>query len=335
MSLTRRNFLTRTAIGGAACAASTAASAEAREEKTLPPKALGLLFDSTLCVGCKACVVACREANGTHPEFNTEDKLWDTPLDLDADTLTVIKAYREGTGVTKDQERDGYAFMKKSCLQCIDPSCVSVCPVKAMTKNPETGIVSYNPDNCIGCRYCVAACPFGVPRFEYDKTFARLRKCELCKPRLAEGKIAACAEVCPTGATLFGPVTVLRAEAERRHKMTPGERAFFPRKTADSTDVHEKPAPHYVAETYGLTEVGGTQMQLLSGVRFEKLGMPVLPKKSFVATSETIQHTLYKGMIAPAVLFGCLLVLVRRATNNEQDKTAEHDKHVDEHKGEE
>jgi Fe-S-cluster-containing dehydrogenase component len=331
MSLTRRNFLTRTAIGGAACAASTAASAEAREEKTLPPKALGLLFDSTLCVGCKACVVACREANGTHPEFNTEDKLWDTPLDLDADTLTVIKAYREGTGVTKDQEKDGYAFMKKSCLQCIDPSCVSVCPVKAMTKNPETGIVSYNPSNCIGCRYCVAACPFGVPRFEYDKTFARLRKCELCKPRLAEGKIAACAEVCPTGATLFGPVTVLRAEAERRHKMTPGERAFFPRKTADSTDVHEKPAPHYVAETYGLTEVGGTQMQLLSGVRFEKLGMPVLPKKSFVATSETIQHTLYKGMIAPAVLFGCLLVLVRRATKHDEHE----DEHLDEHKGEE
>jgi Fe-S-cluster-containing dehydrogenase component len=332
MPLTRRKFLTRTAIGGAACATSAAATAEAREEKTLPPKALGLLFDSTLCVGCKACVVACREANNTHPEFNTEDKLWDTPLDLDADTLTVIKAYREGSGMTKDQEKDGYAFMKKSCLQCIDPSCVSVCPVKAMTKNPETGIVSYNPDNCIGCRYCVAACPFGVPRFEYDKTFARLRKCELCKPRLAEGKIAACAEVCPTGATLFGPVTVLRAEAERRHRLVPGERAFFPRKTADSTDVHEKPAPHYVAETYGLTEVGGTQMQLLSAVSFEKLGMPVLPKKSFVATSETIQHTLYKGMMAPAALFACLLFLVHRAGKHEGHG---HDEHVDEHKGDE
>jgi len=327
MALTRRSFLSGVALGGSACAASIAAKAEVREEKTLPPKALGLLFDSTLCVGCKACVVACREANNTHPEFNTEDKLWDTPLDLDADTLTVIKAYRDGTGVTKDQEKDGYAFVKKSCLHCIDPSCVSVCPVKAMTKNAETGIVSYNPSNCIGCRYCVAACPFGVPRFEYDKTFARLRKCELCKPRLAKGKIPACAEVCPTGATLFGPVTVLRAEAGRRHKLVPGERAFFPRKTADSTDVHEKPAPHYVAETYGLTEVGGTQMQLLAGVAFEKLGMPALPKKSFVSTSETIQRTLYKGMMAPAALFACLLFLVHRSAN--------HAEHKDEHEEEE
>ncbi|MDR3737003.1 MAG: hydrogenase 2 operon protein HybA [Acidobacteriaceae bacterium] len=323
MPLTRRKFLTQTALGGTVCAASGVAKAEEKPEKELSPKALGLLFDSTLCVGCKACVVACREANDTHPEFSTKDKLWDTPLDLDADTLTVIKAYSDGSGATKDQEKDGYAFMKKSCLHCVDPSCVSVCPVSAMTKDPVTGIVSYNPNKCIGCRYCVAACPFGVPRFEYDKPFARLRKCELCKARLAEGKITACSEVCPTGATLFGPVATLRAEAERRHKLVPGERAFFPRKTADSTDVYEKPAPHYVAETYGLTEVGGTQMQLLSGVAFEKVGMPALPKKAFVSTSESIQHTLYKGMIAPVVLFGGLMFLVRRSLKNEKHEGEE------------
>lgn len=323
MSLTRRKFLTQAALGGTVCAASGVAKAEEQGEKPLPPKAVGLLFDSTLCVGCKACVVACREANNTHAEFSTKDKLWDTPLDLDADTLTVIKAYSDGSGVTKDQEKDGYAFMKKSCLHCVEPSCVSVCPVTAMTKDPVSGIVSYNPNKCIGCRYCVAACPFGVPRFEYDKALARLRKCELCKTRLAEGKITACSEVCPTGATIFGPVPTLREEAERRHKMVPGERAFFPRKTADSTDVYEKTAPHYVAETYGLTEVGGTQMQLLSGVPFEKVGMPTLPKKPFVATSESIQHTLYKGMIAPAVLFGSLMFLVRRSLKSEKHEEEE------------
>ena len=235
MSLTRRTFLRGTAVAGAACAVAGLAEAEERKEKTLPPKAVGLLFDSTLCVGCKACVSACREANNLHPEFNNGNNLWDAPLDLSANSLTVIKAYSEGSAKNKDQEEDGFAFVKKSCLHCVDPSCVSVCPVSAMTKDPVTGIVSYNPNNCIGCRYCVAACPFGVPRFEYNKTIARLRKCEMCKQRQVAGKIPACAEVCPTGATLFGSESALRAEAERRHKLTVGERTFFPRKTVDST----------------------------------------------------------------------------------------------------
>jgi Fe-S-cluster-containing dehydrogenase component len=230
----------------------------------------------------------------------------------------VIKAYSEGSAENKDQEKDGFAFIKKSCLHCVDPSCVSVCPVSAMTKDPVTGIVSYNPSNCIGCRYCVEACPFGVPRFEYNKTIARLRKCELCKQRQAAGKIPACAEVCPTGATLFGSETALRAEAERRHGLTPGEQAFFPRKTVGSTDTQEKKAPRYNGETYGLKEVGGTQVCYLAGVPFEKLGLPVLPEKSFVSTSEKIQHTLYKGMIAPALLFSSLLFVVRRHANHDE-----------------
>ncbi len=265
-------------------------------------------------------MTACREANSTHPEFNAEDKLWDAPLDLSALTLTVIKAYSEGSAENKDQEKDGFAFVKKSCLHCIDPSCVSVCPVSAMTKDPALGIVSYNPNNCIGCRYCVAACPFGVPRFEYDKTIARLRKCEMCKQRQADGKIPACAEICPTGATLFGQVTALRAEAERRHQLTAGKLAFFPRRTVDSRDTQERPSPHYNAKTYGLIEVGGTQVCYLAGVPFDKLGLPVLPEKSFVSTSETIQHTVYKGMIAPALLFGCLLFAVRRHGNHNKNE---------------
>jgi Fe-S-cluster-containing dehydrogenase component len=278
-----------------------------------------MLFDSTLCVGCKACMVACREANGTHPEITTKDALWDAPLDLSADTLTVIKGWSDGDATHKDEETNGYAFVKKSCLQCTEPSCVSVCPVSAMTKDPTTGIVHYNASACIGCRYCVAACPFGVPRFEFDKSIARLRKCELCESRRAEGKITACAEVCPTGATLFGTVKELSAEVDRRHHLTPGERTFYPRRTVNSQDVYEKPAPHYQARTYGDKEVGGTQVRLLSAVSFEKLGYPTLPDKPYVAISEKIQHTLYKGMAAPALLFGALLVLIKRAHDHPSD----------------
>jgi Fe-S-cluster-containing dehydrogenase component len=95
--------------------------------------------------------------------------------------------YRNGTMETKDQEANGFAFMKTSCMHCGDPSCVSACPVSAMTKDPETGVVGYNPDKCIGCRYCVAACPFGIPKYQYDSPTGRIGKCELCRHRHKDG----------------------------------------------------------------------------------------------------------------------------------------------------
>ncbi len=322
MGLTRRNFLKGAAAGGAvaACAAAATGPADARENKTLPPKATGLLYDSTLCIGCKACVVACREANDTQPEFNTADKLWDTPLDLSGDTLNVIKVYSDGTAEYKDQEKDGFAFIKKSCMHCVDPSCVSVCPVSAMRKDTETGIVRNDPSACIGCRYCVAACPFGVPRFQFDRAFPRIRKCEQCSERQAQGKIPACAEVCPTGATLFGPVGALRDEAERRRALTAGQVTTFSRKTVGSDDVHEKPVAAYVPHTYGMTEMGGTQMLMLAGVPFDKLGYPALRQRSYAAESETLQGTVYKGMLAPAVLLGGLLYVAHKNTDNDHEE---------------
>jgi Fe-S-cluster-containing dehydrogenase component len=169
-----------------------------------PPEALGLLYDATLCVGCKACVAACKTANDNPAEFSTLDHLWDTPLDTSGYTFNLIKMYRNGTMDAKDQETNGFAFMKTSCMHCGDPSCVSACPVSAMTKDPVTGVVGYNPDKCIGCRYCVAACPFGIPKYQYDSPTGRIGKCELCRHRHKDGHYSACAEVCPTGATLFG-----------------------------------------------------------------------------------------------------------------------------------
>ena len=309
MALTRRNFLSGVAAGGAMAAgvATVAGPAEARDNKTMPPKAVGLLYDSTLCIGCKSCVKACRDANDTQPEFNTADKLWDTPLDISGRTITVIKLYADGTADHKDQEKNGFAFIKKSCMHCVDPSCVSCCPVAAMTKHAETGIVSYDPGQCIGCRYCVAACPFSVPQFQYDTAFPKILKCQMCKHRQAEGKIPACAEVCPTGATLFGAVQGLKAEADRRQALTAGEVTTFARKTVGSPDVHEKKAAHYIDHIYGSTEMGGTQMLLLAGVSFDKLGYPALRDRSYSATSETVQGTLYEGMILPAVVLGGLV----------------------------
>lgn len=314
MSMDRRQFLKGVLAGGAAAATCTPAVVEARGNLTMPPQAMGLLYDSTLCIGCKACVAACKESNGLPPEFSNENDLWDTPLDISGKTKNIIKMYKDGTGLTKDAETDGYAFMKHSCLHCVDPSCVSACPVSAMRKDPVTGIVTYDEKDCIGCRYCIVACPFDVPRFQYDTPFPKIVKCELCN-HLKEGdayQYSACAQVCPTGATLYGPTAELKKEAERRLALKPGETAVFPRGKVGSDDTYEGKVANYLPQIYGDKELGGTQVLKLSAVSFEKLGFRTLPERSFASVSETMQHTLYGYLIAPAIVLGGLIAVAKR-----------------------
>ncbi|MBI3147494.1 MAG: hydrogenase 2 operon protein HybA [Betaproteobacteria bacterium] len=318
----RRKFFKAAAAGGAALATgATCSPAQARGNKTLPPDAVGLLFDSTLCVGCKACVAACKQANDMPMEFSTEDQLWDTPLDISGKTLNVIKVYKNGKLEAKDREVDGWAFSKKSCLHCVDPSCVSACPVKAMKKDEKTGVVSYDKNACIGCRYCVAACPFGVPRFTYDSPTPQISKCQLCQHRWPEGKYAACAEVCPTGATLFGKVADLKQEITRRKSLKPGTQTLYPRgKLGGPDQSYPGVVAKYIDHVYGEKEIGGTQMLMLSGVSFEKLGYPKLPEVSYASQSETLQHTLYGGLILPLVFLGGLTWVAKRNVKDDEHK---------------
>ncbi|MCB1890293.1 MAG: hydrogenase 2 operon protein HybA [Rhodocyclaceae bacterium] len=313
---TRRDFLRR-AVAGSAAAASCAVvpPAAARGNAERSPEALGLLFDSTLCIGCKACVTACKDVNDLPLDISTRpESPWDTPVDTTARTYNVIKVFRDGKATQKDAETDGFAFMKASCLHCVDPSCVSACPVSAMTKDPVTGIVGYDPDACIGCRYCVAACPFGIPKYDYQSATGEIGKCELCRHRLPEGKYSACAEVCPTGATLYGKVDELMAEARRRLALKPGEITRFPRGNLSTGDQPswEGAAANYVQHVYGETEVGGTQMIKLAAVPFEKLGHKPLPDESFSSKSETLQHTLYGGLVLPLVALGAMTWFAKR-----------------------
>jgi Fe-S-cluster-containing dehydrogenase component len=322
MSLDRRDFLKGALAGGLM---TTVGVAEARPNKQMPADAVGMLYDSTLCIGCKACVAACKQANDLPPVFSTDEHMWDTSLDTSAYTFNVIKVYTDGDAKTKDAETNGYAFMKFSCLHCVDPSCVSACPVSAMTKNPETGIVGYDPDACIGCRYCVAACPFGMPKFQYDKALPKIAKCELCRHRMKDGHYAACAEVCPTGATLYGKVKDLRAEAARRLALKPGTATKFPRGNISGGPDWSYPgkANHYVDYVYGEKELGGTQMIKLAGVPFEKLGQPTLPERSYAANSETLQHTLYGGLIMPLAFLGVLGFFAKRNSDHDDDDKGE------------
>lgn len=315
----RRRFFKELIVGGAAFALGTAAqTACARETRPRPPEALGLLYDATLCVGCKACVAACKRANDNPPEFSTQDQLWDTPLDTSGYSFNIIKMYRNGTMEAKDQEQNGYAFMKISCMHCADPSCVSACPVSAMTKNPVTGVVGYDANRCIGCRYCVAACPFGIPKYQYDSPTGRIGKCELCRHRYEDGHYSACAEVCPTGATLYGKTSDLLAEAKRRLALKPGELTSFPRgKLGGPDQSYEAPAGKYLQHVYGETEYGGTQVLKLSGVSFQKVGMPDLPPDAAAALSETIQHTLYGNLLMPFAVLGVMAYAAKRNVRDE------------------
>ncbi len=336
MSMDRRNFLQRIVAGGvgaAACATAPtpASGALMRAEAERPADALGLLYDSTLCIGCKACVAGCREANGTPATVPAEHEswnpgTWDTDKDLSGRTLNVIKVYRHGTMETKDAGENGFAFIKRQCLHCVDPSCVSACPVTAMIKDPVTGIVSHDPDRCIGCRYCVYACPFMVPKYDYDNAFGAIHKCELCRHKLAEGELPGCVSSCPTGATLFGRYDDLRREARRRLDLRPGDVHAYPRGDISGEYGPEMPGHEKVVEAvyrpeiYGENVLGGTQALYLSAVSFDKLGLPYgqdqygrpIPDHAYARLTEGVQHFLYTGMIAPAAVLTGLVLIARR-----------------------
>jgi Fe-S-cluster-containing dehydrogenase component len=246
-----------------------------------PVDAVGLLYDTTKCIGCKACVVACREANGLEPDTSWSGGLYQAPLDLNEKTKTVIKLFDDG---------EHRSYVKAQCMHCIDPACANACMLGAFKKR-EFGIVTYDVNYCIGCRYCEVACPYGVPKFEWAKAAPKMVKCELCNHRIAEGRIPACAEVCPRKAVIYGKREDLLREAKTRLAENPGK---------------------YIQKVYGEHDGGGTQCLYISHVPFEQIGLPALGEESTPTLQRTIQHSIYKGFVAPVALYGLLgLVLLR------------------------
>lgn len=312
-------------------------SLQARENHAAADDAIGLLYDATLCINCQSCVSACKYVNDMAPEkISTASVEPSSPLaSIDADvssrTLSVVQQHQIIHTERQLPASVSSSFLKKQCMHCIDPSCVSACPVSAMKKDKVTGIVSYDAQKCIGCRYCVAACPFGIPQFEFEQTFGKIQKCQMCNQsglsRIDQGKLPACAEVCPVGATVYGPRKALLTEAKKRLTLAPGKVYDYPLKQLGSGEHNRKKSTAYYQHLYGEHEGGGTQVLYLAAVPFEQLPLPALAPKSAAARTETLQQQM-TGVLPLALLSGLLML-----SHRHRDKFSQEDKEHKRNKG--
>lgn len=237
-----------------------------------------VLCDISRCIGCRNCEGACKRHNRL-PAVRTEaSPYWDNPQDLGSNTWTIVKFARLKTSAGV------WRFAKWQCMHCVQPTCVAVCPTTALYKTEE-GPVLYDESRCIGCQYCVIACPFSIPRFDWGKERV-VRKCTMCADRIADGLEPACVEICPAGALSFGGHEVLIAEANKAE----AEGAYV----------------------YGNDEVGGTSWIYISDVPFDQLGFPAVSTDSYPQHSKAILGSQIATIVAGAAALGFYSLYLRR-----------------------
>jgi formate dehydrogenase iron-sulfur subunit len=275
----RRSFLKIVGAGGAMALLSAnpaqAAEAVARSRRD---EAMGVLVDTTLCVGCRSCEGACNEVNGLPKpkvSFEDDDSLFEQVRDTSPSAFTVVNKYTvsEGVEITRKQQ----------CMHCVEPACSSACIIRAMERQ-SNGAVTYRNDLCLGCRYCMVACPFNVPKFEYSKASPFIKKCQFCFERQEQGELPGCVEACPVEALKYGRRPELLEEARKR--------------------IHDTPNA-YVHHIYGEHEAGGTSWLYLAAAPFEKLGLPQLSEKDYPELTSGAMGTVPAIMLMwPALLAG-------------------------------
>lgn len=238
----RRDLLKTMCAAGGLSLVGGRLGAEQRPAVAALADRVGVLVDTTKCLGCRICEYACATANGLpQPEASIDRSV---ERQTSPTQWTVCNRYKTERGPVS---------AKRQCMHCLQPACASACLTKAMVKEPA-GPVRWRESKCMGCRFCMVSCPFDVPKFEYDSPVPKIQKCVMCWERLEQGERPACVANCPAGALQFGRRPDLLEEARRRI-------AFEPDK--------------YVHHVYGEREVGGTSWLYLASVPFDQLGFPV------------------------------------------------------------
>jgi formate dehydrogenase iron-sulfur subunit len=273
-TISRRGFLKIGGCAGLALALSAALEQESVVAEGLSGVQFGVLIDISRCIGCRTCEAACRTANKLPAEVQAPEQ-----RKLTARTWTFVDKRQTAQADKQIATR----FVKRQCMHCLEPACVSVCPVGALHK-AANGAVVYDDSKCIGCRYCMTACPFDVPRYEWESAAPLIRKCQFCISRTSQGQPTACSAACPAGVVKSGPRADLLAEATARIRENPGK---------------------YVDYIYGKDEVGGTAALYLSNRPFAELGFRMdLPKDALPRRTSEVMTKLPPLVLGVAVVLG-------------------------------
>jgi formate dehydrogenase iron-sulfur subunit len=245
-------------------------------------KTKAILVDITKCIGCRSCEQACKQVHGF--PLGSEPRLSPT-------ALTVVEEHQD-------------RFVRRMCMNCQDPACASACLVGALKKT-ALGPVTYDSSKCIGCRYCIVACPFNVPRYQWSKLVPFVTKCDMCYQRQVKDQLPACVEACPVQASIAGWRDEILEEAQRRVLL-------------DSK---------YVKRIYGSEEAGGTSVFFLSDIPFEKLGFTAVPNQAMpVLTANALGDVPTVVLVGGSLLAGVYWITNRRkqvALAEAQEKTAQ------------
>lgn len=256
-----------------------------------------VLVDLTKCYGCGACTVVCKLWNekkyddAHKPTVGENAKLCDI-------NWTVVDKH-----VVKDSSGDrAWRFSKKQCLHCNEPSCASSCLVGALRKTDD-GPVVYNPDLCVGCRYCMVACSFNIPKYEWERSFPEISKCQMCPTRIANNEMPACVGVCPNDVMTFGERDDLLKKAKALIASN----------------------PMYVKHIFGEKEAGGTAWMYVSDQPFKDLGYRTdVHQQSLPAYTWKILSKLPAILIGwVGILTGVYIITKRRDAVSASKKTDE------------